>query len=74
MINENFIHNNNRININLHYSNSDTNLLLLKNEKEKENLEKNTEKNTKKNHLNCSSCEICHHIKHMIREDKKKLN
>ncbi len=77
MNNETFINNKNRININLHHSNSDSNLLLLKNEEEKESFEKNykidIEKNTKKNHLNCSSCEICHKIKHMIREDKKKL-
>ena len=66
-------------NPNLQHSNSDTNLVILKlNEKKEQNLKNENYlvfyNEKKKNHEKCSSCNICHHIKKMIRKDKRRLS
>ena len=66
-------------NPNLQHSNSDTNLVILKlNEKKEQNIKNENYlvfyNEKKKNHEKCSSCNICHHIKKMIRKDKRRLS
>ena len=66
-------------NPNLQHSNSDTNLVILKLNEKKEEILKNENylfyfNEKKKNHEKCSSCNICHHIKKMIRKDKRRLS
>ena len=66
-------------NPNLQHSNSDTKLVILKLNEKKEEILKNENylfyfNEKKKNHEKCSSCNICHHIKKMIRKDKRRLS
>jgi len=66
-------------NPNLQHSNSDTNLVILKLNEKKDQILKNDNylfffNEKKKNHEKCSSCNICHHIKKMIRKDKRRLS
>ena len=58
----------------LSHSNSDTKLIIIKLNEKREKNKKNEKYFQKKNHEKCSSCNICHHIKKMIKKDKRRLS